>query len=385
MTNRGRRDILARDQVGALVEQYVANARQVAHQSVTSPTLDEIETGDEDVPTVSETETTEKESTPVIVKNSMADGFRDALIAQFNSIAKMFNLPAATVDSDGLVRQNGLAAPDTSAVETALQKFLQIVKEGREFSKENSENLRMIHHTLVRMMGDDGKALCKEMMDEDEDMDDSEDAGNDGASDSDNDSEGTDVEQGTEDAGMQNSLNDAVNRLIKTFEGLDLKTAQTLQASVATAHAELVSIQREIATARTTLKNLREMPLGRPTLINRSIQGDGVATYEDFVGKAGNNAEDPAVSRNPLTPTKKWTIDEALAQTSTVTEKWANGEMMTYRKWPNGVGGPVGSGGVRPPLTSKQRTYMMPGAMVDYKNGLEALVPILEPVPVDEE
>lgn len=289
----------------------------------------------------------------------------------FNALAVRFGQPQLTLDAQGQV-QTAKAFPELTSehIQEAIAKtlnFVDTVKAGNEFSKENREKLQALHNGIVDMAMSSFHP-CKEMMKDDpEDGDgpDSDGKPNDGDGDGDDDDKQDAVKAVS---GEVVALRAEVGALIETLakHGIEPKALKELQGQISTAQRQLKDLQSQTKTAEEHLALLKNAPLGQPTLLKRGIQQNGdVATYDDFkaLSAASMNANE-----------RRWSLDEALRETNVVARTLKSGETMSYRRWPAGVGGTV-KDGVRPALTSMQRQWIFPGDVLAYNDGEEAFVP----------
>lgn len=156
--------------------------------------------------------------------------------------------------------------------------------------------------------------------------------------------------------------------LTKAFDGLSVKSLvearvkEAVSGALAKHRAELDEAQRQIAT-------LKDMPLGRPTTLNRSIQQDPrAASYEEMLTAGGNQ-----------------TLPETLAELESLTRVVsktlydASGKphQAKYRAWPEGVGGAVNKG-LRPALTPAQKGGMLAEEWAMYNIGGSVEVPMID-------
>jgi hypothetical protein len=222
-----------------------------------------------------------------------------------------------------------------------------IRKEGRELSAANKNKLKAIHDLVSSMHPDachadgtahqDGGTTVEEAQEEARQMG-----------------------QGDSYTNLSSLMGDTLRTfMLKAFEGLNTRelveanVSKAIDATVQDMRANLDLLQREQMVLMQHIGKLSNMPLGRPTTLQRTVTPtsshalDNVASYQDMLEVAGIEAPKP-------------TLQEALAQTSIVEAPVTrNGsEIRTkYRRWPAGVGGAVGEG-VRPALTPGQKTLM---------------------------
>lgn len=293
-------------------------------------------------------------------------------VQMYNLLASKFNMPQLTLDAQGQVSATK-AFPELSseAVQEAIAKtlnFMDATKAGSEFSKENREKLQALHDGMVDMCKSSFHP-CKEMMKDDPEDGDGPD-GNDKPNDGDGDDDDDDDKQDAVKAvgGEVVALRADVNALIETLakHGIEPKALKDLQSQISIAQKQLKDLQSQTKTAEEHLALLKNAPLGQPTLLKRGIQQNGdVATYDDFkaLSAASMNANE-----------RRWSLDEALRDTTVIQRTLKSGETMSYRRWPEGVGGTV-KDGVRPELTKDQRVWMHPSDALAYRDGEEAYVP----------
>lgn len=238
-----------------------------------------------------------------------------------------------------------------------------IVKEGRAINAENMKKLKDAHDILASMGGSE---VCSSAPDNtDDDLDNDNDT-NDGA---------------TRD---YTPLFDALSAQTKALDGFieSVKAAKDLQVDIEAVRTSIKAVadsvelyQKEIAALNLkhkkavkevndlaeSVQTLKNMPLGDPTRLNRSVtQEQGTVDLKDFL----------AINK------ESWTLEEALEQTVVTQKTLGDGRTLSYRHWPSGVGGNV-ENGVRPALTNAQKAKMGIASWSDYESGLEALVPIV--------
>jgi len=309
----------------------------------------------------------QREAPLAVLDKARFESVTDPLDVQlFNALAERLGQPVITLDVSGQV-QASKAFTELSAesIHEAIAKALsfgETIKAGTEFSKENKDKLQSLHDDLVNMCMSSFHP-CKEM-DADADGD------NDGDG-NDNDNDGDDKEKQLSATLIANSeipaLREDFKVLINTLKGhIDSKAVKDLQSRIDAADKRLKDIQATTKSAEERLASLQNVPLGQPTLLRRGIQNNG-----DIVGHGDFKALSAATMGDNE---RRWSLDEALGQTIVVPRTLAGGEIMNYRKWPENVGGSV-KDGVRPALTSTQRTWMHPAEMLSYNDGNEAYVP----------
>ena len=180
--------------------------------------------------------------------------------------------------------------------------------------------------------------------------------------------------QGQPSEYMNNSLT-ALDNLAKSFASFNIKAVveatvqKAIDGAMSEARKSLELLNREQHILLETVAKLKDMPLGRPTSLNRTIvQDERAATLEDLLSI---NAPEPVAAE---------TLTQALAQTEIVEKSvYTSGKETKshFRHWPQGVGGPVGKG-VRPALTNDQKSLMMPYEWGVYALGGEVDVPLID-------
>jgi hypothetical protein len=316
----------------------------------------------------------QSDATVVRTMLSALDDVSDAMItmAQRNdyyvdSLMQMMGVPDVN-DTDSANSDTG----ESTAVMSLLSSLHPgTVKDGREISGKNRSRLQIIHDAVVEMHPD----ACKGVT-------------GDGTSHQDGSMTVADAQEEARQMGQGDSYDNLSSLmaetvksvLLKSFEGLDAKPLveasiqKAVNAAMTGARANLDLLQREQMILMQQVGKLANMPLGRPTNLQRSVTPassyalDNTASYEEMLGVAGIEAP------------KQQTLQEALAQTSIVDVPIVrNGsEIHTmYRRWPAGVGGAVGEG-VRPPLTSSQKTLMHYLDWSTYNSGGTVDVPLID-------
>lgn len=158
----------------------------------------------------------------------------------------------------------------------------------------------------------------------------------------------------------------ALDRTAKALEGINIKAMKAeiegMQKEFAVLKKGIESIYAEASTAAATVAALKNMPLGNPVKHQRTVVSDTATNHTELA---------------TLHATPQETLEQALALTSIELVKMNNGMAMSYRKWPNGVGGVVG-GGVRPELTQNQFMFMPYDDVLAYRKGLAAAVPMID-------
>ncbi|HZU01539.1 MAG TPA: HK97 family phage prohead protease [Ktedonobacteraceae bacterium] len=156
----------------------------------------------------------------------------------------------------------------------------------------------------------------------------------------------------------------SLDNLAKAFESFNVKSAVDGAVSKAVGEAlaqhrkQLLALQEEQQAVAEQLGKLKNMPVGRPTTLTRTVQPSfvreggetNIASYEDLLSVNGTSSNG--------------TLADALAQTRV--EKG-------YRIWEAGVGK-----GVRPPLTSDQKSMMRPDHILAYQDLGFAMVPLID-------
>jgi hypothetical protein len=306
------------------------------------------------------------DGTPVTISANTAS--TDPLDVQmYNLLASKFGQPQLTLDAQGQV-QATKAFPELSseAVQEAIAKtlnFMDATKAGNEFSKENREKLQALHNGMVDMCKSSFHP-CKEMMKDDPEDGDGTDS-NDKPDDGDGDDDGDKQDKAV--GGEIMALRAEVGALIETLtkHGIEPKALKDLQGQISAAQRQLKDLQVQTKTAEEHLAQLKNVPLGQPTLLKRGIQNNGdVVTYDEL----------KALSTSMNANERRWSLDEALRNTNVIQRTLKDNETMNYRRWPDGVGGTV-KDGVRPELTPTQRGWMHPSDILAYKDGEEAYVP----------
>lgn len=165
--------------------------------------------------------------------------------------------------------------------------------------------------------------------------------------------------------------------LLKAFETVDAKSLveasvqKAVDVAVSSARANLEQLQREQTALMQHISKLANMPLGRPTNLQRSVTPassyalDNVASYEEILGVTGIEAP------------KQHSLSELEAMTQIVSKSLytANGEVATkMRYWPAEVGK-----GYRPPLTANQKVLMHSSDWEKYREASgDVFVPVVD-------
>jgi len=274
----------------------------------------------------------------------------------FNALASRFGQPEISLDAQGHV-QVSKAFPELSpeSIQDAIAKALNIVettKSGSEFSAKNKKALQDLHDGIYEMCKGQFHP-CEEMAANNDDDDD----GKDKPDEDEEEEQKSFTEIRTEITDLRRDVTALIDTLTK--HGIDPKAIKDLQG-------KLKDLQSQAKDAEENLAKLKNMPLGQPTRLARSVKtGDEAATYHDLAQLSA-----PAMGDNE----RRWTLEEALKSTIVISRGLPGGEILNYRKWPEGVGGSVKSG-VRPELTGAQRQWMHPMEQLSYIDGNEASVP----------
>jgi hypothetical protein len=306
------------------------------------------------------------------VKQSPADALK---VQMYNLLASELGQPQLVLDAQGQI-----AAPKAfpeltpESVQEVIAKtlnFVEVTKGGSEFSKENREKLQSLHDGMVQMCKSSFHP-CKEMeASEGSDDGDSTDNPDDGNGGDEQKQFGQLLDIKSEIGPLHVQVTDLrkdvaalVDVLVKN--GIDPKALKETQRQLKDIQAQTKAAEERAKAAEEHLAKLANVPLGQPTLLRRGVQQNGdVATYDDFkaLSAASMNSNE-----------RRWSLDEALKATIVVPRTLGSGEVMNYRKWPEGVGGSI-QDGVRPELTSDQRKYMHGAECLAYRDGKEACVP----------
>lgn len=207
--------------------------------------------------------------------------------------------------------------------------FLQ--KEGKELNEKNRGIIAMMHdhaksvHDMAAAMHPDA-CKCAGMG-----------------------SQGTDVESARQDAQYQ--MADGLTRSMEALaQALEKFSAPDIEKNYQRMKSEESALHKELANLKSNLNALKNMPLGRPTQLNRSIEGE--ASYEDLKVAVGQHV----------------TLKDALSATELVALGGSQ-----YRRWPAGAGV-----GLRPALTTDQKSLMRPNDILAYQDGEAAYVPVID-------
>lgn len=287
----------------------------------------------------------------VISLLSMLDACSDGLtsqVAQVESLVNSLMILLRVPDVDG-----GYGYADTYNTNT--QGI--VTKEGRALNADNRALVKTIHDAAATMHPD----VCNGVT-------------GDGTA---HQSTGTTLEDAQQQAAAMgqgsnyetNSFAHAMETaLTKAFDGLSVKSLvevrvkEAVSGALARHRAELDEAQRQIAT-------LKNMPLGRPTTLNRSIQQDPrAASYEEMLTAGGNQTlAETLAELEPLTRVVSKTLYDAGGKQ----------HQARYRAWPEGVGGAVNKG-LRPALTAAQKSGMLAEEWAIYNSGGSVEVPMID-------
>jgi|SRR5579871_761854 len=331
--------------------------------------------------------TTETKGHPTMGdKVATLDETQRLILKQMNQAGAALGLPAVTMKEDGsfVYAAGAPVAEDAWAeamIERVLGKMFEIEKAGATFSKENMAHLCAIHKCLHKMTEGKICAMDEALSGEGDDDD---------HSDPDGDGDNDDSDQ----KGMQAFIEATIKSTVALYmapiaQGLgEVNTSlaglgtRSLEQSVGVAQAQLVGLMRKIAGAEEqiaqTARNaaaLYDMPVGRPTAVTRSTHeaengtaAPGTVSREELLRLAAA----PATGQNG---TWDGTLEMARRQCR-YEELDAGGYKIKYRVWPAGVGGSVAKG-VRPALTTDEKSLMRPAWILAYQEGGEASVPLL--------
>ena len=284
-----------------------------------------------------------------------ADAAQDILAADqiVDALMAAFGVPDIDDDDDddmgASVGAGGpLSIMDAGArrysLDAPLQKalaHLTMVKEGRAINAENREKLQMIHECVKAIHPDCCKAAPM----------------GDGTSHQDG---SVSVDEARRDANFQMGnmaaswvpdLLSGMQSLAKALNGANISGIQleitTVTKTLHSVQKQLRGTQGELSGLQSTLNALKEVPLGKPTSLNRTVAGE--ASYEDM--RASGSA-----------------AQKGLAPTDLLQK---NG--LTFRHWAAGVG--VGQ---RPALSGDEMSLMLPAHISAYYEGLDADVPLID-------
>jgi hypothetical protein len=164
--------------------------------------------------------------------------------------------------------------------------------------------------------------------------------------------------------------------LLRAFEGVEAKSLveasiqKAVDAAMIESRTSLDQLQQEQTALMRQVGKLANMPLGRPTHLQRNVTPisphalENIARYDDFLELA--EAEPKRHSMNEI---------EAMTQVVPKTIHTANGEITTkMRYWPVSVGK-----GQRPSLTANQKVLMHSSDWEKYREASEdVFVPIVD-------
>ena len=309
-------------------------------------------------------------SDAMIAMAARADGYVDALMG-------LMGVPDMNGDGD-----DGDGADDIPTTSPAPNPFPgryhfhpMHVKEGREISGKNAAIHQQIHN-LLHSLHPDG-ALCKNGPAADQLSGDGTSHQDGSLTVSEAQEEARQMGQGDSYSNLASFVGDMLKAsLAKALEGVSAKQVvyDAVEHAIEDQRANLDLLKREQVTLMQSLSKLANMPLGRPTNFQRTITPvsnraiDNIATYDEMLAVAG------------LTLPKQ-TLQEALAQTTIVEKEISSyGQQAVksrFRHWPATVGGTVGEG-VRPPLTTTQKTLMHWNEWDTYNAGGAVDVPVVD-------
>lgn len=187
----------------------------------------------------------------------------------------------------------------------------------------------------------------------------------------------TDAEQqaaeamGEEPVGANRIMNQLIVEMQKFSQSLQALDVLALKAEANQVKEQLVITQKELDAilaetreAAERLAKLKAMPLGKPTSFERTVRPeDHTVSYDDLLSL-----------HHRATPVM--TQQDVFAQTEVCQVEYANGQRMTYRYWPDGVGGDTATG-LRPPLTPQHIQFMTFDEIKAYREGKASRVPYL--------
>lgn len=238
-----------------------------------------------------------------------------------------------------------LGLPEITA-EHVVKQTLPVQKEGT-LTGEHLAHAKAIHDHLYQMTN--GVVCSNEMS--------MQDAQNDAAM-----AEGRDMSDGAL-RGL-GTLSASMGALTKALEAMGVtelqQDAAAVRTKIATAQGELERLHADIRAAQESIAALKNMPLGNPVNHSRTVQsevshGDLLRVQESRVGESVT------------------TLSASLGQTQIRTVKMTNGQQVSYRHWPAGVGK-----GVRPALTTNQIMFMHDLDISSYRDDGEANVPMID-------
>ena len=251
----------------------------------------------------------------------------------------------------------------------SLKSFLA-TKEGRAISTENMKSLKVAHDALATVGGSE---VCSNAPEND--GNDNED---DGVDDGDGSTKGLDPALVTtlhETVEKQTLAVNALVDAIKSAQHIEkaLEQVELVNKEVAVLAIKFKTAKTDINALADTVQALKDMPVGDPRSVKRSLnlEGEAVVDLKDLL---------------PINQ-EHWTLESALQKTMTKTKTLHNGDTLTMLVWPAGVGkGLIGDveGGVRPALSRKQISMTPPMMMIAYESGDSAEV-VLTPGDYPEE
>lgn len=270
-------------------------------------------------------------------EHTFSEDARAQMLKQYEALGTILGIEKIEQSPEPTLRVEGL--------EDIILKALNIVKSGKEFSDENLESLQHVHDTLDAMCSG---ALCKGKLTEPGD-------------------EGKTTQQVADEARQSRDRDDtipsmgttmALGNIIKSLEGvtkalgtLDIKGMDdqllSIRAGIELSKKEIGELAVERSQLRQAIEDLTNMPLGRPTGLQRAVQSDpAAASYQDMMILPNHDNEFPG---------------------TTIVYRKGIGKC---RLWPE-------SASDRPELTSSQIIGMENRDISNYQKGLEALVPLL--------
>ncbi|GAC1589037.1 MAG: hypothetical protein NVS4B1_33330 [Ktedonobacteraceae bacterium] len=171
-----------------------------------------------------------------------------------------------------------------------------------------------------------------------------------------------------------NSLSGNLALFAKSFEHTEglatRKDAEDATALVVAMKKQLGTLTTDIEKATVTLANIKNMPLGNPLHLMRSTHAeDNLASHADMANITNGTQATAPIAIDSLS--------QAFSLTEVKSAEYGNGQVMTHRYWPDGVGGSVAKG-IRPSLNAKQIQFMGWEDIVAYREGREAKVPYLD-------
>lgn len=246
--------------------------------------------------------------------------------------------------------------------------FVLSTKAGKEFSTENEAFIQAIHDAIIGLVG---TVYCHMAIDAEDENDDAEaepqENENDGGDNEESDKHTPALHQTYVDfSSLTETIKGMATTIAEAFKGLNIKGLSTsvegLQQAALDLQQQFAQAQAQVNAVNADVRKLKNMPLGKPTNIQRTVEPteEPEATYEDML------------SVNQV-PTGVTTLKEALTQTTVKPFKMLNGSVIQVRHWPAEVGKDV-----RPPLTTNQKMYMNLAQQHQYTSGAECLVPCID-------